>query len=229
MQIAGFDKLSLLNYPDKVAATIFTNGCNYCCPYCQNSALVLDIKDNELFSEEEVLDYLIKRKKLIDGVCITGGEPTIQPDLVDFIKKIKAIGYDVKLDTNGSNPEVIEKLINEGLVDYIAMDIKTSFIKYNDITNRNVNLDKIKKSIELIKSNNINYEFRTTVIKQFVSYEDLIKILNYLNCDRYYLQKFEERDTNIQTNLEAYTDNELKELYLKLKEKYDYIKIRGLN
>ena len=222
MQIAGFDKLSLLNYPDKVAATIFTNGCNYCCPYCQNSALVLDIKDNELFSEEEVLDYLIKRKKLIDGVCITGGEPTIQPDLVDFIKKIKAIGYDVKLDTNGSNPEVIEKLINEGLVDYIAMDIKTSFIKYNDITNRNVNLDKIKKSIELIKSNNINYEFRTTVIKQFVSYEDLIKILNYLNCDRYYLQKFEERDTNIQTNLEAYTDNELK-------EKYDYIKIRGLN
>lgn len=229
MQIAGFDKLSLLNYPDKVAATIFTNGCNYCCPYCQNSALVLDIKDNELFSEEEVLDYLIKRKKLIDGVCITGGEPTIQPDLVDFIKKIKAIGYDVKLDTNGSNPEVIEKVINEDLVDYIAMDIKTSFIKYNDITNRNVNLDKIKKSIELIKSSNINYEFRTTVIKQFVSYEDLIKILNYLNCNRYYLQKFEERDTNIQTNLEAYTDNELKELFLKLKEKYDYIKIRGLN
>ena len=107
MKIAGFDKLSLLNYPDMVSATIFTNGCNFLCPYCQNSALVLDSQENILIPEEEVLDYLSERKKLLDGVCITGGEPTIQKDLKEFITKIKALGLKVKLDTNGSNPEII--------------------------------------------------------------------------------------------------------------------------
>ena len=229
MQIAGFDKLSLLNYPDKVAATIFTNGCNYCCPYCQNSALVLDAKNNELFPEEEVLAYLEKRKKLIDGVCITGGEPTLQRDLKEFIIKLKNLGYLVKLDTNGSNPDVIKDLIDNKLIDYIAMDIKSTFDKYNIITARNVDLDKIRQSINIIKNSGIEYEFRTTVIKEYVSYEDLVYIIDYLQTDRYYLQKFEDRDTNIKANIKAYTDSELKEIYLKLKEKYEYIKIRGLN
>ena len=135
MQIAGFDKVSLLNYPDKVAATIFTNGCNYACSYCQNSALVLNIKDNKLIDEEEVLAYLEERKKILDGLCITGGEPTIQHDLAEFIYKVKKIGLSVKLDTNGSNPEVIKLLLDNNLLDYIAMDIKGVFSKYNEITN----------------------------------------------------------------------------------------------
>ncbi|MBQ9448605.1 MAG: anaerobic ribonucleoside-triphosphate reductase activating protein [Acholeplasmatales bacterium] len=229
MQIAGFDKLSLLNYPDRVAATIFTNGCNFRCPYCQNSELVLDIQDNELIPEEEVLDYLRERKKLLDGVCITGGEPTIQPDLIEFIKKVKDIGLLVKLDTNGSNPQVIKTLLDNNLIDYIAMDIKSVFSKYEIITCRNVNIDRLRESINLIKNSKIEYEFRTTVIKEFMTPEDIELIINYLNCKHYFLQKFEDRETNIISNLEAYTDQELKEIYNKLKQKYDYIQIRGIN
>ena len=228
MKIAGFDKLSLLNYPDKVSATIFTNGCNFLCPYCQNSALVLDTKENELIPEEEVLSYLKERKKLLDGVCIAGGEPTIQKDLKEFIRKVKDLGLSVKLDTNGSNPEVIKELLDEHLIDYIAMDIKTVFSKYSEVANRNVDIDALRSSIELIKNSNIDYEFRTTVVKAFVSYEDLVFILDYLNCKKYYLQKFEDRQSNIVYHLEAYSDDELKEIYSKLKEKYDFIKIRGL-
>ena len=228
MKIAGFDKMSLLNYPDLVSATVFTNGCNFLCPYCQNSALVLDASQNELVPEEEVLNYLYERRKLLDGVCVTGGEPTIQKDLKEFIRKIKNIGLKVKLDTNGSHPEVIKELLDEGLIDYIAMDIKTVFSKYNEIANRNVDTDAIRSSIELIKNSNIDYEFRTTVVKAFVSYEDLIFILDYLNCKNYYLQKFEDRQSNIVYHLDAYSDDELKEIYSNLKEKYDFIKIRGL-
>lgn len=228
MKIAGFDKLSLLNYPDMVSATIFTNGCNFLCPYCQNSALVLDSQENILIPEEEVLYYLSERKKLLDGVCITGGEPTIQKDLKEFITKIKALGLKVKLDTNGSNPEMLKDLIDNNLIDYVAMDIKTVFSKYNQITNRNIDTDLLRRSIEIIKSSNIDYEFRTTVVKEYVSYEDLIFILDYLNCKKYYLQKFEDRQSNIVYHLEAYSEEELKEIYNKLKEKYDFIKIRGL-
>ena len=228
MKIAGFDKLSLLNYPDLVSATIFTNGCNFCCPYCQNSALVLEANQNELIPEEEVLEYLSSRRKLLDGVCITGGEPTIQKDLKSFIKKIKDLGLKVKLDTNGSNPEVIKDLIDNNLIDYIAMDIKTVFSKYSLIANRNVDTLDIASSIQIIKSSNIEYEFRTTVVKEFVSYEDLMFILDYLNCKNYYLQKFEDRESNIVYHLDSYSEEELKDIYNKLKEKYDYIKIRGL-
>lgn len=228
MKIAGFDKLSLLNYPDMVSATIFTNGCNFLCPYCQNSALVVDASENELIPEEEVLSYLKERCKLLDGVCITGGEPTIQKDLKEFIEKIKKLGLKVKLDTNGSHPEVVKELLDNNLLDYIAMDIKTVFTKYNEVANRKVDTDALRKSIEIIKNSNIDYEFRTTVVKAFVSYEDLIFILDYLNCKKYYLQKFEDRQSNIVYHLDAYSDEELKEIYKNLKEKYDFIKIRGL-
>ena len=211
-----------------VSATVFTNGCNFLCPYCQNSALVLDSNQNELIPEEEVLSYLEERKKILDGVCITGGEPTIQKDLKDFIKKVKSLGLKVKLDTNGSNPLVIKELLDENLIDYIAMDVKTVFSKYNLITNRNVDIDLLRSSIDLIKNSKIDYEFRTTVVKAFVSYEDLVFILDYLNCKRFYLQKFEDRQSNIVYHLDSYSDEELKNIYSELVKKYDYIKIRGL-
>ena len=228
MKIAGFDKLSLLNYPDLVSCTIFTCGCNFCCPYCQNSQLVVNTNKTELIDENEVLEYLNLRKKVLDGVCITGGEPTIQKDLISFIEKIKKLGLKVKLDTNGSNPKVIKELLDNKLIDYIAMDVKTSFDKYNLITNREVDLLDIAESIKLIKESNIDFEFRTTVVKDFVSYDDLVSILEYLGCSNYYLQKFEDRESNIVYHLDSYTDKELKDIYDNLKEKYSFIKIRGV-
>ena len=227
MKIAGMQKVTLLDFPDTLSCIIFTKGCNFKCPFCQNSGLINNLDDDTL-EMDKVFSYLEKRKGILEGVVITGGEPTIQKDLKDFIRKVKDLGLSVKLDTNGSNPEVIKELLDEHLIDYIAMDIKTVFSKYSEVANRNVDIDSLRSSIELIKNSNIDYEFRTTVVKAFVSYEDLVFILDYLNCKKYYLQKFEDRQSNIVYHLEAYSDDELKEIYSKLKEKYDFIKIRGL-
>ena len=139
MKIAGFQKLTLLDYPSKVACIIFTQGCNYKCPYCQNSGLI-DHSNEDLIDEEEIFKYLDKRKGIIDGIVISGGEPTIQKDLKDFMKKVKEKGFLIKLDTNGSNPKLVEEIINEKLVDYIAMDIKNVLEEYKDVTDFSPNI-----------------------------------------------------------------------------------------
>lgn len=159
MHIGGVVKNSFVDYPGKIACTIFTIGCNYNCWYCHNSHL-LSSKDK--IDENKVLEFLRERKNWLDGVVVSGGEPTLQPDLEEFIKKIKDMDYPVKLDTNGSNFDVLKRLVDNKLVDYVAMDIKAPFDKYKNITQTDVNIENVKKSIEFLKSGQVDYEFRTT-------------------------------------------------------------------
>lgn len=228
MIISGFQKLTLLDYPNKLASIVFTQGCNFKCAYCQNSDL-LSIKTEGLIDEKEIFDYLKKRKKVLDGVVITGGEPTIQPNLTLFIQRVKDLGLKVKLDTNGSNPEIIKKLLKEDLVDYIAMDIKTDFDKYEDIIKINWNMDNIKKSIKLIKESTIEHEFRTTINKNNHTIEDLRRICEYLGPDEnYYIQNFEQSDYVLDKSLKSFSKDELIRIEKKLKKEFPNVKVRGL-
>ena len=162
MKIGGLQKLTLLDYPDHLACIIFTQGCNLRCPFCHNSEL-LDLKKDGEFSEEEIFNYLIKRRKVLDGVVITGGEPLLQPNIDLFIEQVKSLGLKVKLDTNGTSPTLLNKLIKNNLIDYIAMDIKSDWDTYKEVSGcPRINLDKIKESIKIIEEANLRYEFRTT-------------------------------------------------------------------
>lgn len=192
MNIHGFNKTTLLDYPKHLAATIFVGGCNLRCPFCQNASLVLRPQTQPEFSEEEILAYLLKRKNILEGVCITGGEPTIYPDLPSFIAKIKEIGLKVKLDTNGTNPSMIRQLSDKNLIDYIAMDIKNSPEKYALTTdNIALSLDDIKESVSLILAGKVDYEFRTTVVHELHTEDDMVSIGNWIKGARaYYLQAY---------------------------------------
>ena len=227
MIISGFDKLTLTNYPGLVACTIFTNGCNYKCPFCQNGTLALGTETNRI-SEEEVLEYLILRRKMLDGICISGGEPTIQKDLKTFIESVKDIGLKVKLDTNGSNPKVIKDLLDNNLVDYIAMDIKAPFDKYKEITGVKPNIDKLKESINLIKSSNIEHEFRTTIIKEYHTYEDIEEIAKIADNSPYFIQNFQDSDNVIKKGLHGFSDEELEKLDKRINKKHSNAHVRGL-
>jgi len=167
MQIHGFNKTTLLDYPGLVAATIFTGNCNFICPYCHNADLVLNPSSQPIIPEEEILAHLKKRKGITQGVCITGGEPTVHKDLREFILKIRDIGLKVKLDSNGYRPEILESFINEGILDYVAMDVKSSKEGYSAIAGVPIDFSRIQRSVELLKSGKVDYEFRTTVVKEF--------------------------------------------------------------
>ena len=199
MLILGLQKTTLLDYPGLVASTIFTGGCNFRCPFCHNGDLVLHPGDFPVFDETDILDHLNARKKILDGICITGGEPTLQKDLPDFIKKIKDLSLKVKLDTNGTNPDMVRRLINQGLVDYVAMDIKHCPDKYNSIACfDNFDLKVINESIRLLMESDIDYEFRTTLMRECHNMDDIIKIGQWLAGARaYYLQAYKESDAVI--------------------------------
>lgn len=192
MNIQGFQKMTLLDYPQRVACTVFTGGCNFRCPFCHNASLVTDINLKSAFSEDEILDFLKKRQGVLDGVCITGGEPLLQPDIKQFIIKIKSLGYKVKLDTNGSFPEKLKELIDEKLIDYVAMDIKNAKEKYpitagitNDI------MPSIEKSVKILLENRVEYEFRTTVTAQHHTVEDIENIAKWIKgAKKYFIQGF---------------------------------------
>ena len=166
MEILGLEKVSFVDYEGCVCATVFTGGCNFMCPFCHNSSLVN--KQSEKISEEEVLSYLSSRTKLLDAVTISGGEPTLQKDLKDFIVKVKNMGYKVKLDTNGTFPLVVKELIDNNLLDLVAMDIKTCFADYDKVTGLKVNWsDKVKETLEILRNSNVKYELRTTLVNEF--------------------------------------------------------------
>ena len=228
MIIGGFEKLTLLDFPGKLACIIFTQGCNFKCSYCQNSTL-LGSNNQETIPEKEIFDYLEKRRKVLDGVVISGGEPTIQKGLLQFIKRVKEMRFLVKLDTNGSNPSIIQKLIDENLVDYIAMDIKNIFDKYSDVIKINTNMDNIKKSVELLKKSNIDHEFRTTIIKNFHSIDNILDICKYLGKNEIlYIQNFEDSYGVVDKSLKSFTKEELIDIQNKINKKFANVKVRGL-
>ena len=209
MLISGLNKTTLLDYPGRVAATVFTGGCNFRCPFCHNGGLVLSPLTQEHYTEEDILNFLKKRKNILSGVCITGGEPTIQQDLPDFIWQIKELGLAVKLDTNGSHPHMLEELIGKKQIDYVAMDIKNAPGKYQETTGvtgegasakeateasgKAFPVKAVQQSVELLKNSNIPYEFRTTVVKELHTLQDLQEICVWIaGSPAYYLQQFED-------------------------------------
>ena len=227
MKIAGFQKTTLLDFPGKIACILFTQGCNFRCPYCQNSGLI-GHENEELITEEEIFSYLNKRKGVIDGVVVSGGEPTVQLDLESFMRKVKDMGFLVKLDTNGSNPDLIEKLIKEGLVDYIAMDIKNVLPLYMNVASVKASTDKLKRSIEIIKSSSIDHEFRTTIIKNIHDIDKMKEICSYVDGDKMYLQNFEQSENVLGKNLESFSKEELIEISKIMKGNYPNVKVRGI-
>ncbi len=208
MQFFGMEKLSLVDYDGKVAATVFTGGCNFRCGFCHNSPLVLSVKDLPLLPEEEILSYLQKRAGLLEGLCISGGEPTLNKDLPLFIEKVKSLGYSVKLDTNGTNPEMVKFLHANGLCDYFAMDIKNDLENYAEIIGFNkFDTKKIEETVDFFLSNKVDYEFRTTLIKEFHKKENVLSIGKWLKgANKYFLQKFKNSDSCIQSHLSAVED-----------------------
>lgn len=199
IQIAGIENMSMVDYDDKIACTIFTHGCNFRCPFCQNSALVLS-DSIPLLDANKILEQLEKRKGLLDAVCISGGEATLQQDLVPFIKKIRSLGFLVKIDSNGYNPPMLKYLIEHKLVDYIAMDVKGSAEIYADICGlKQINMIKIKESISIIMESKINYEFRTTLIEEFHTPEVMKNLLAMIkDSEKYALQKYKDSPGCIQ-------------------------------
>lgn len=207
MNIQGLQKLTLLDYPGKVACTIFFAGCNFRCPFCHNASLVTHIDPEENIPREEVLAFLRKRAGILDGVCITGGEPLLAPDLEAFIRAIKALGYEVKLDTNGSNAEKLKHLVKAGIIDYVAMDIKNSPEKYGmTIGIEGYEMSNVMQSAAFLMEGHVPYEFRTTVVREFHKREDFEAIGQWLEgADRYYLQSFVDSGDLIQPGLRGYT------------------------
>ncbi len=209
MRIGGFQKCSLIDYPGKLSAIIFTLGCNFKCSYCHNPELVNPELFPEPIPEGDILAFLARRKGKLDALVITGGEPTLQKDLVEFALKVKELGFLVKLDTNGSNSCILEKLI--GIVDYVAMDIKAPLEKYHRVSNSNIDTGEIKKSIELIMNSDRDYEFRTTVVKSELEESDILKIGELIQGARLFvLQKYAVPEKNVR-ELPAYSDDKFRE------------------
>lgn len=229
MIISGFQKLTLLDYPGKTACLIFTQGCNFRCPFCHNKDLVCNGCNNKI-DEEEIFRYLEKRKCLIDGVVITGGEPLLQKDIKTFISKIKNMGFLVKLDTNGSNPNKLKELLECNLIDYVAMDIKNDFLNYDETSGVNkINIENIKKSIDIIENCNVEYEFRTTVVKQLHNLNKIESICKYISPNaKYYIQNYQDCETVLTKGLTGFEKEELVDIQNKLNLSYPNVIIRGI-
>ena len=226
----GFQKLTLLDFPGHVACTLFTGGCNFRCPFCHNASLVTHLNDTDHYNDDFVIDYLKKRKGILDGVCITGGEPLLHDDLEDFIKKIKEIGYLIKLDTNGYLPEQLINLVNNSLIDYVAMDIKNSKDKYSlSVGLDDIDIKKIERSVSFLLENRVEYEFRTTVVKELHTPNDIESISRWISgAKRYFLQNFIDSGDLIGDNLSSAEPNLLYEMQ-DISSKYvQKVEIRGI-
>ncbi|MDF2586719.1 MAG: hypothetical protein K0S41_560 [Anaerocolumna sp.] len=231
MKIHGFNKTTLLDYPGHLAATIFLGGCNFRCPFCHNATLVLSPESQPTISEEELFTTLSKRQGLLEGVCITGGEPTLYPDLDLFLRKIKNLGYLIKLDTNGYNPSYLKNLIQLGLLDYVAMDIKNSKEKYGTTSGvSTLDTSKISESISLLISSDIDYEFRTTVVKEYHTIDDFRSIGAWIKgAKAYYLQAYKDSGDTLTTGLSSYSKSDLENFKEAVHPYVNSIGIRGMD
>ena len=228
MLIGGLHKLSLIDYPGKLSAVIFTRGCNFRCPYCHNPELI-ESNGGDFIEEDKILSFLDERKGKLDGVVVTGGEPTLQSEIVEFLERIKRLGFLVKLDTNGSYPERIKELIDRKLLDYIAMDIKAPLYKYSRTTLTSIDTERIVESIHLIMNSGIDYEFRTTVVRSLLSRDDFPKIGEMIKSAKLFvLQEFRPTKTLEPDFLKetSYTKRELEEISISLKELVSKVIIR---
>ena len=221
MDIQGLQKVTLLDFPGRVACTVFMAGCNFRCPFCHNASLVTHVDPDRNIPREEVTAFLKKRRGVLDGVCITGGEPLLAPELGDLIREIKNMGYEVKLDTNGSNAERLKTLTASGMIDYVAMDIKNAPGKYGmTIGIDGYDMSNIFRSVEYLMSGKVPCEFRTTVVREFHKREDFEEIGRWLKgAPRYYLQGFVDSGDVIQPGLRAYT-KEIMDQALEIVRKY---------
>ncbi len=229
MLFAGLQKLTLLDYPEKTACTVFTYGCNFRCAFCHNATLVTE-KAETLLKEEDILSFLEKRQGLLDAVCITGGEPTMHKDLPIFIKKLKSMGFLVKLDTNGTNPEMLQSLLNDGLVDYVAMDIKNAPSRYEETAAvKGLDISPILNSIAILEKSAVTYEFRTTVTKELHTRESVAEILTLFSKETpYFLQQFRDGESLIASGNSPWEENELRLLTKALKSEGYNVSVRGI-
>lgn len=230
MRIGGFQKMTVLDYPGKVACTVFLAGCNFRCPFCHNALLVTKQTDDEI-SAEDVISYLSKRKGLLDGVCITGGEPLLNEDIELLLTPIKELGYSIKIDTNGSRPEVLKRLVEKGLADYVAMDIKACAEDYPTVSGvKDVNFTDISESIQYIMHCGVDYEFRTTVVKELHTTDSIASAAKMIQgAKRYYLQAFKDSGEQlIQNGFSAHSRETMEKMLVQVQKFVPSAEIRGL-
>ncbi|MBO4962222.1 MAG: anaerobic ribonucleoside-triphosphate reductase activating protein [Clostridia bacterium] len=227
MKLGGLEKFSGVDFDGKLACTLFTVGCNFRCPFCHNSPLVIETEEN--ITEQEFFDFLQERKHLLNGVCISGGEPTLQKDLIEFISKIKKLGFAVKLDTNGTNPTILQELIASNLIDYVAMDIKNCFNAYSDIIGlKNYDLRSVKKSVEILKKDLVDYEFRTTLVREYHTLENIIELGEDIKgAKKLFLQKFKPADTCLEKDLTEVSKADAELFKDILSDNIPQVKLRG--
>ena len=231
MNISGIQKLTLLDYPGKVACTLFTAGCNFRCPFCHNAGLVLpDRLEEASITEDEVMSFLKKRAGILDGVAITGGEPLLHTDMPEFLEKIKNLGYKIKLDTNGSNPKLLKEIVNAGLVDRVAMDIKNAPTEYDKTAGCSVDMEKIEESKDFLLTGTCDYEFRTTVVKGIHTKESIVAAAKWISgAKEYYLQQFKDSGNLINPEeLTAFDENEMHVLADAVREYVPTAEVRGV-
>lgn len=231
MKISGLQKTTLLDFPGHVAATIFTGGCNFRCPFCHNSGL-LPSWTPQLFTEEGLLEFLKKRRGILEGVCITGGEPTLQNDLEDFIRSIRSLGFLVKLDTNGARPRILKDLCTKGLLDYVAMDIKAGPGNYAKAAGvPGLNLDVIDESIRFLLKNTVPYEFRTTAVRGIHTAQDFREMGEWIKgCSRYYIQNFTDNgEVLFPETFESFQRSELEEFAQIIRPFVGQVQLRGVD
>ncbi len=230
MKLFGLQKMTLLDFPGKVACTVFTGGCNMRCPFCHNASLVTELDPGDVMEEEMFFRFLRNRKGLLDGVCITGGEPCMQKDLASFITRVRAEGFSVKLDTNGTCPEVLNSLIEQGLLDYVAMDVKNAKEKYAATVGiPDFDLSAVEKSVKILLEGRVPYEFRTTVVEEFHTIPDIASIAEWIRgAEAYHLQAFTDSGNLIGEGLHAASRTTMQSMLDAAREHVENVSLRGI-